>query len=58
MRIATSADFFPRAAIAESFARFEVSSATSDMARTPLITIRENSRIISKDLFRFTPIAV
>jgi len=22
------------------------------MARTPLITIRENSRIISKDLFR------
>jgi hypothetical protein len=58
MRIATSADFLPRAAIAESLERFEVSRATSDMARRPLMSMRENSRIISKDLFRFTPIAV
>jgi hypothetical protein len=28
------------------------------MARRPLMSMRENSRIISKDLFRFTPIAV
>jgi hypothetical protein len=51
MRKAAVADFLPFAAIAESFARLEVRSATSDMARTPLTTIRENSRIISKDLF-------
>jgi hypothetical protein len=56
--MATSADFLPREAIAESLARFEVSRATSDMARRPLMSMRENSRIISKDLFRFTPIAV
>jgi hypothetical protein len=37
--------------MAESLARLEVKSATSDMARTPFTRIRENSRIISKDLF-------
>jgi hypothetical protein len=51
MRRAAAADFLPLADIAESLDRLEVRSATSDMARTPLTTIRENSRIISKDLF-------
>jgi hypothetical protein len=37
--------------MAESFARLDVRRATSDMARTPFMSMRENSRIISKDLF-------
>jgi hypothetical protein len=51
MRKAAAADFLPFADMAESLARLEVKSATSDMARTPFTRIRENSRIISKDLF-------